>query len=172
MLFAAAALAVQFAARRACAAEEGAIYVVDIQRVISESVAGKAARNNIEAEIKKAEAKLALMKSEFDKAREEFSKQASLLSAEALQEKKEGLQKRETALQRAAQDQREELMRKNGAELNKVVEQVQKIVDELAKSGNYPVVIEKDPRFVVYAGSRFDLTEQVVKALDTKKLQY
>lgn len=151
---------------------EQVVYLVDVQRVINESIIGKASRNDFEAEVKKSEMKLAQQKGELDKLHGEVDKQASLLSSEALEEKREVLDRRGREFERSVQDQREELSRKNDAEMLHIMSQIQKVVQELAAQGNYPVIMERDPRVVVYADPRLDLTDQVIKQLDAKKLQF
>ena len=79
--------------RAAQASQETEIYVVDIQRVINESIEGRAARNNIETEIKKSEVRLAKMKSDLEKNKAELSKQAALLSPAAMEEKNKAVAK-------------------------------------------------------------------------------
>ena len=147
------------------------IYVVDIQRVIDESIIGKAARNNVEADIKKSSLKLEQQKVELDKLRTEIDKQSALLSPDALEGKRDLLSKKEKEFSRAYQDQREEVSKKNGAEIGKVIEQIDKVVKELAGKNNYDFILERDSRFVVYADSKLDLTADVIKILDSEKLK-
>ena len=148
------------------------IYLVDVQRVINESIAGKASRNNVEAEVKKSELHLAKLKAEIDRLAAELDKQSSVLSPEALVEKREVVRRRQRDFERALQDQQEELARKNDAEMAKVMAEIQKAVKELAWQGGYRIIMERDPRVVIYAADGLDLTDQVVKILDAKKLQF
>ena len=64
------------------------IALVDTQLVLNDSIVGKAARNNLEGRIKKAQAKLSQMKDDFDKARVALEKQAAILSGSALETNK------------------------------------------------------------------------------------
>jgi outer membrane protein len=146
------------------------IFLVDMQRIINESILGKAARNNLEAEAKKRQASLGGAKAELDKMKTDLEKQASVLSAAALDERRAALEKKAREFERAVHDQREELSRKNGAEIEKLVKQINSVVRELAEKGNYKFVMEKDARVVLYADSSLDITDQVLKILDSRKV--
>ncbi len=146
----------------------GAIYVVDMERIISQSIAGKAARNTMQEEVKKAEKKLQLLKGEIDKLKSDTAKQVNVLSDAALEERKEAIAKRERDMQRAMDDNREDLAKKNDAAMGAVIQRIDSVIHELSASGTYPLIVEKDPRFVVYANDRFDITSVVITALDEK----
>jgi outer membrane protein len=159
------------AALRPCFGEEGARYaVVDTQRVINESIIGKAARNNLEAQIKKGQAKLSQAKADFEKQRSDLERQSSILSGQALEEKRETVAKKQVELQRTVQDLQDDLARKNDAEIGQVIEQINLVVKDLAKAKGYTFVFERDKQVVVYASDRVDITPEVVEALDRKKV--
>jgi outer membrane protein len=151
---------------------EGArpVYVIDMQRIIGESVIGKAARNNMESEIKKSQGALDKAKIDLDAMKTQFEKQGALLSPDAAREKRAAVEKRERELGRMYQDQREELSRKNNSEIAKVVAQVDKVIEEMAKEKDYDFILEKNQRLVVYADRKFDLTDEVIKILDDRKV--
>lgn len=154
----------------AVAADLDAVWVVDMQRVMNTSVAGKAARNTLEADAKKAELALEAQRSEVLRIREQLEKQAALLSRQAIQEKRETLAEKERDLARALSDQREELLRKNQAQIGKVVEAAREVVAELAARDGKKLIIEKDARAVLFVNEHYDLTDEVVAALDRKKI--
>lgn len=54
--------------------------------------------------------------------------------------------------------------------LLKVVKAARKAVQEIASSRGVSVVMEKDPQVVLYANENLDITPEVIKALDSKKL--
>jgi len=146
------------------------IALVDTQLVLTQSIVGKAARSNLEGRVKKAQAKLAQSKSDFDKQRGELEKQAAILSGSALEAKKEALGKKQLELQRMYQDAQEELAKANEQELVKVIKEIQSVVNELAKERKYTFVFEKDRQTVLYSSDRIDISSEVVKILDKKKV--
>lgn len=146
------------------------IALVDTQSVLNQCIIGKAARSNLESRIKAAQAKLAQSKNDFEKQRADLEKQAKVLSGAALESRKEALAKKQVELQRALQDTQEELARVNDQEIGKVVAQIQEVVKEIAKERKYTFVFEKDRQTVLYASDRIDISADVVKILDKKKV--
>jgi outer membrane protein len=146
------------------------VAVVDTQKVLNESIIGKAARSNLEGRIKKAQAKLVQLKGDFEKQRDDLAKQSNILHGSALDAKKEALQKKQVEIQRVAQDAQEELARANEQEISKVVAQIGEVVQEVAKERNFTFVFEKDKQTVLYASDRIDISADVVKILDKKKV--
>lgn len=146
------------------------VAVVDTQGVLGSSIVGKAAKNNVESELKKGQAKLAQLKADFEKATTDLGKQAAVLSGSALEERKEALEKKRTDYERAAMDLRESVMRKNDVELGKAVKEIEAVVAEIAADNGYTFIFERDRQTVVYASQGIDITEEVIKALDKKKV--
>ena len=146
------------------------VFVVDVQKVLSASLMGKAARSNMEVEVKKSETRLAAQKQEFERLRADFAKQQAVLSKEAQEQKGESLKKKQRELELGLADEQDKLRRKNGDEIEKVLVEIRKILAQMANDKKYPVIIEKDPRLVVYVSPNLDLTEKVVAALDEQKL--
>jgi len=144
--------------------------VVDTQRVINESIVGKAARSDLEAHIKKGQAKLSQAKADFDKHTADLERQSSILSGQALDDKREALSKRQVELQRTAQDLQEDLARKNETEMGKVIEQINIVVKDIAKKEGYTFIFERDKQVVVFASEKVDITADVIRALDEKKI--
>lgn len=152
------------------ASEHEQIAIVDVQRVINESIIGKAARSNLEQQINKAKLRVASLKNDFDKQAADLEKQSSILSSSAMEQRREALGKKQVDMQRSYQDIQEELARANDKEIGKVLEQITEIVKDLSKDRGYLFVFEKDKQSVVFASSRIDITPQIIEALDKKKL--
>lgn len=145
------------------------VYVIDMQRVINESAIGKAARTKIEEEIKKKQLVMEKSRIEFDKARQDLEKQASLLSPQALGDKQQALQKKQRDLERQYQDIKEEIARRNQESMIRVVNKIDEIVADLAAKNGYKFVLERDTGVVVFVNQKYDISEQVIKELNTRK---
>ncbi len=146
------------------------VYVVDIQRVIDESIVGKAAKNNVELDAKKAQAKLDQLKNELQKMDEEIKKQSGILSADALEQKRQNAGRKERELALALQEQRENFLKKNDAEIQKIIKDIRAIVSALAEKDKIKFIIEKDRRFVLYASKEHDLSAKIIEILDQKQI--
>jgi len=157
-------------AENSSAASDTQVYVVDMQRVIDDSIIGKAAKSNMDQEFKKGELKLKELKDEYEHLKDDSDKQASLLSAQALQDKHDALEKKGKELERAVQDKKDELARKNNGEIEKIVKQIDKVVNEMATKNKYKFIIEKDSRLVLYVDDKYDLTPKVIEELNQRKI--
>jgi outer membrane protein len=156
--------------RSAQAEEDRAIAVVDVQKVVNESIIGKAARSNLEREMQKAKVKLSTLQADFEKQKSDLEKQSAVLSGPALEERREGLAKKQRDVQRTYQDLQEQLARLNDKEIKTVVDEVNSVVKELAKDRSYEFVFERDRQAVVYAAPNLDITNEVIAKLDKKKV--
>jgi len=145
---------------------EARVSVVDVQRVITTSKAGQRARQEVEAEVKKGESRIASLKSEFEALEKAIQKQADVLSGTALEEKQGELRKKERALRVALEDQRDVITRKNRAEIGKVVNKIDAIIKEMGASGRYGVIIDSDPRLVLFYDKKLDISDEVISKLD------
>ena len=152
------------------AQSDGDVVVVDVQRVVNESIIGKAARKNVEVLVSESKVKLAALKAELDRRTADLEKQRAILSKSALEERAAALEKQQREMQRKYQDFQEDIGRRNSEELSKVVKEVSSTVEEIAKAEKYIAVLEKDQRVVVYYSSRLDITDRVIKTLDKKKI--
>ena len=153
---------------RAESAQEFAL--VEMQKLVAESIAGKAARSNLEHEMKKRQAALAAKRVEVDKFREEMAKQSGVLSPAAREEKSAVLQKKMRDFDAEVQSQREELDRRRSSEMAKVVSQIDEAVKEFAAQGKCRFILEKDERAVIYADGKLDITAAVLALMDKKKV--
>ncbi len=152
------------------AEEDKHVAIVDVQRVVNESIIGKAARSNLEREMQKAKVKLSALQADFEKQKSDLEKQSAVLSGAALEDRREGLARKQRDVQRTYQDMQEQLARLNDKEIKAVVDEVNNIVKELAKDRSYEFVFEKDRQAVVYAAPKLDITEEVIAKLDKKKV--
>ncbi len=146
------------------------VYVLDMERIVKESIVGKAAKSNLEEEVRKTEGKLVLQRSELERMQADLEKQSSLLAAAAMDEKREAVARKTRDFERAMQDRKEEISRMQAAEMKKVVSEIDEAVKEVSSRGAFPIIIEKDPRLVVFAADRVDLTNQVIAAMDARKI--
>lgn len=143
---------------------------VNMQRILSESIAGKAARNSLEDEARKRKAALQRMKVEVDALREEIGSQGALLAEAALEEKRDSLKKKEIELSRSLQDSQRELSIMSNREIDEVVQETYRVVEKLATAEGYAFILEDDPKVVLYAREGFDITDEVIEALNKRKL--
>lgn len=142
---------------------------VDMQKVLLESIVGKAAKNDLDNEIKKMEAKLSLQGKEIAKMDQELQKQASVLSKKSLADKADQLEQKKKSFEREVKDQREIFAQKNNRMIKEILEEINKLMSDIAEEQKVDFIVERDPRIVLYINKSLDLTDQVIAELNKKK---
>ncbi len=147
-------------------ADDSPIAVIDMQRVMSESTMGMAAKSNLEAALKKKRATLEQQQGEIKQLRASIQKQASILSPEAMNKKLEELKVKERSLQQDIGEYQEEFSMKNSAEVVKLIAKVKEILLDLGEEHGFSAVVEKDQRLVVYSAPEVDFTDELIEELN------
>ena len=144
------------------------VAVVNVQSVLNDSQTAKAARSRLEAEVGQRQSHLDKLSVEVQKLEEEFRRQSALLAADALEDKHRQLQSKKRDLGRTYQDEQEALARRRAAALEGLVEKLNSVVNEIAAREGYRIVMDLDGRIVLFASARIDITEEVIRALDSR----
>jgi outer membrane protein len=142
---------------------------VDVQRVIVKSVAGVAAREQLEREKATMQKEVDSRRGEIDKLREELEKKGLVLSADAKREKEEALQRRIRDFRRLTEDYQKELERKEQGLTQRILQDLAVVIERLGKEKGYLLIIEKRGASVIYGDAEADITEEVIKAYDQEK---
>jgi len=144
---------------------------VDIQRVLARSVAGLAAREQLEKEKAAMQKQVDAQRVELERMRDELEKKGQLLSAEARREKQDLLERKVRDARRLVDDLQATLQKKEEALLAKVLQDVSGLIQKVGKEKGFSLVLERQRSSVLYAAADVDLTDDVIHAYDdeTKK---
>ncbi len=145
------------------ASAEGRKYaVVDMQAVIVNVEEGKAARTDLEKEIKDKEKELQKQKEELDKMNDEWKSKASLLSEEARMNKQKDFQEKFLALRNAEMEFQANIKRKEQKATQTIAIKVAGLVEKIAKERSIEAVFEANSAGLLYLQEPVDLTKEVV----------
>jgi outer membrane protein len=142
---------------------------VDVQRVIVRSVAGVAARDQLEKDKVAMQKDVDNRKVEVDKLREEMEKKGLVLSAESRREKEETLQRKVRDLRRLAEDLEKELQKKEQAATQKILQELTGIIEKMGKERGFLLIVERRSGGVIYGDPEGDVTDEVIKLYDQEK---
>jgi len=142
---------------------------VDMQKVLVRSVAGVAAREQLERERVTMQKDLEARKTEIDKLREELEKKGLVLSTDARREKEETLQRKIRDARRLGEDLDKELQRKEQQMVNRIGQEVVVVIERLGKDRGFLLIMEKRGAAVIYGDPEGDMTEEVIKLYDQEK---
>jgi outer membrane protein len=156
----------QAPAPAAGAASAVKIAYVDVQRVLARSAAGVAAREQLEREKATMQKEMDAKRVELEKLREEIEKKGPLMAADARRDKQDQFDRKRRDAARLADDFQKELEKKEQGFLQKVLVDVQVVVDRISKQRGFHMVVERQRAGVIYASPEADLTDEIIRAYD------
>jgi outer membrane protein len=142
------------------------IAYIDVSRVLARSAAGVAAREQLEREKAAMQREMDGRRQELEKMREELEKKGALMTAEARREREDQLERKRRDAARLADDFQRELTRKEQALLQKVLAELQGVIERLGKQKGYALILEKRQAGVVFSAPEADLTDELIRAYD------
>jgi outer membrane protein len=142
----------------------GNIGVVDAQRVLDTTNAGKRAKDSMITYSKNRQALIELEAKELRRMQEDAERQRSVLSPEALRERGEQLQRRVQEYQQKVAELNREVQEKQKDVLDGFRDKVDIVVAKVAKRLGLQVVLDKSRGgSTVYNEDAIDLTNQVIE---------
>lgn len=142
---------------------------VDLQRALVRSVAGVAAREQLEREKVTMQKEVERRKAELDKLKEEIERKGALLSSEARREKEESFERNVRDYRRQAEDFDKELQRKEQQASQQIVHELVGVVERIGKERGFLLIVERRGAGLAYGDPEDDLTEDVIKLYDQEK---
>ena len=139
---------------------------IDVQRAISESQAGKRAKDKFQAQVKKAEADLLKEKTELERLKGELDKKAPLLKEDEKRNLEGDLQRRYVNYQRSMADQQQELRQKEGEMTADILKELEKIVNEVGKAEKFTLILERSQ--ILYSDQGIDITNKVIEVYNSR----
>lgn len=142
------------------AQEKIKIGYIDIQKAISESNAGKKARDRFQVQVKKAEADLLKEKNDVERLKNDFDKKAPLMKDEERKNMEKELQRRILVYQRSMQDSQQELRQKEGDMTAEILKDLEKVVMDYGKRENFTLIVERSQ--ILYHSQAIDITDKII----------
>jgi outer membrane protein len=139
---------------------------IDIQRAISDSNAGKRAKERFQAQVKKAEAELLKEKNELERLKADLDKKGPLMKEEERRNLEGDLQRRYVNYQRTMTDQQQELRQKEGALTGDILKELEKIVNEIGKTDKFTLILERNQ--ILYSDQGIDVTNKVIEVFNSR----
>ncbi|OGW49652.1 MAG: hypothetical protein A2V62_10180 [Nitrospirae bacterium RBG_19FT_COMBO_58_9] len=142
---------------------EGKVGVVDPARILSETNAGKKAKESLSAFSKNRQALIEMEEKELRRMEEDFGRQASVLSATAKRDREEQFRRRMAEYQQKAGEMNREVQEKQKDVLEGFREKVELIVGKVSKRLGLQVVMDKGKGGpTLYSDEGLDITGQVI----------
>jgi outer membrane protein len=144
------------------------IGVVDMQRVLNMSNAGKAASASLNAKGEAMEKTLTAKRNDFEEERKAFEKKGPMMSSDARDDKQRELRIKYTDLRDLERKYAEELKRLEATLREGILNEVIKMMEDLGKKEGYTIIMDKMEAGVVFAQPTLDITDRVLKEYNAK----
>jgi outer membrane protein len=138
------------------------IAVVDLQRALNESDAGKRAKESVRGKFEKAQNELKKEREDLDKSREEVEKRAVVLKEDERRSRERELENRTLDFKRKYEDLQRDLKRTDAELTSGIVEELYGIVNDYGRQQGYTLVLESSSG-LLYADKALDITDAIVK---------
>lgn len=145
------------------AADVAKIGVIDFQKILDESSAGKIVKKEITDKGGEFQKKLQAEKDQLDEMSKAFEREKLVLSKEKINEKQRDFRIRVNDLKKMQDDFAKEFKRMELTLLNKTQKDVIEIANEIGKAEGYLLILEKKTSGVIYRPDHIDITDQVIK---------
>lgn len=151
----------------AASARDLKIGVVNMQRAVSETRAGKAAENRLGGMKKKLEAELNRKLKEFYEKEAQLRKAWSILKDDEKRKRAAESRQQFEALQKRYLQAERSLMERKTREMLKITKKLSKVIERLAARDNYDYIFSNAA--VLWAPRHVDLTNEVIRQFDIGK---
>ncbi len=165
---AAAALAVATVLGGAAWAQGLKIAVIDVNKVLNESEAGKAAKKKMEARYEELKKKVDAKQDEAKKLKDELDKQKILLGKEKLKEREDALKAKVEELRQLTQESEKEMQGRQGEMTRDILKVIETRLDKYIADEKIDLVLEKSAG-VIHANPTLDITAKVLELVNKEK---
>jgi len=159
--FVAAIFAVLCLALSAGAAEVNRIGVIDFQRIVETSEAGKAAQAQIKAEGERMDADLVERKKDAEELQKRIEREALVMDQAMREEKSREFRIAINDLKAREKKYQDDFKALNAKLVGRLQQEVIRLVKKVGKEGGYTLILDKRGS-VIYSAESIDLTDQII----------
>jgi outer membrane protein len=167
-LLAAAALALTALGAAPLGAQQqpsGKFGFVNTERILRDAAPAQRAQKKIEAEFQKRDQELARIAEQLKRMQDDLDKNAVTMSETQRRNKEREFGDLNREFQRKQREFREDLNQRRNEELAQVVEQANRVIRQIAEQEKFDIIFQD----AVFASPRIDITDKVIKALESGK---
>lgn len=146
-------------------APTGRFGFVNTERILRDAIPAQRAQKKIEAEFQKRDQELARVADQLKRMQDDLEKNSVTMSESQRRTKEREFGELNRDFQRKQREFREDLNQRRNEELAQVVEAANRVIRQIAEQEKYDIILQD----AVYASPRIDLTDKVIKALDSGK---
>ncbi len=150
----------------AVAADVAKIGVIDLQKILETSIAGKSIQNELKKQKQQMESDLKKKGTEIEKLRKRLERESMVMSKEMRQEKEREQRIKINDFKTLQKKYRSDLQKLEGQLMNQLQKDVKVLVDSIGKKKGYLLIVNKFN--VLYSPKSIDITDDLIKKLNAK----
>lgn len=152
-----------------CSAQSQKIGYIDLQSVVRDSKAGKAAKVSFENEFKTKRDIIEQKTRALENMKQDFIKNSSVMNDSTRNSKAEQIDTKEKDLNRTREDFREALQKKDLQLTQKILKDIEGIIRKIGLDDGYTMIFERTEAGLIYGNPSADITKIVIQAYDSGK---
>lgn len=141
---------------------------IDMQRAINTSEAGKEAKEQLAARLKKYQDEINAKQDELKRLKEELEKQGAFLNDSTRAAKEKDYQQRLKEFQRFTKDAQDEMQGKDEEFTRKILEAMEKVIQEFGRKSGYTFIFVRNES-MLFVDEKADLTDEVLKLFNANR---
>lgn len=138
------------------------VVMIDMQRAVQSTTAGKKAKSTLETEFNKKKAELQKKEGELKKMGEELEKKAAVLSEDARRKKQTEMQQEMMKFRQQVQESQTDIQKREREITKPILDKMADILQNLGKEEKYTMILEKGENNVIWVAKEADITDKVV----------
>ena len=146
-------------------AQSGKLGFVNTERILRDAAPAQRAQKKIESEFKKRDQELAKFAGDLKRMQDDIDKNSMTMSESERRNKEREFSELNRDFQRKQREFREDLNQRRNQELAQVVEQANRVIRQIAEQEKFDIIFQD----AVFASPRIDITDKVIKALESAK---
>ena len=145
------------------------VALVDVQRALNESQAGKAAKDKFKVEFDKMQNSLKGEKDRLDKMKDDLEKKSVVLKESERKNLADDFEAKRRDLRRKLEDSDAELRKKDQELTGDILKDLADVIQKIGEREGYTLILESSSSPVLYGSKTIDITDEVIRTYDTKK---
>ena len=143
----------------------GKLGFVNTERILRDATVAQRAQKKIEAEFQKRDQELAKIAEQLKRMQDDIDKNAVTMGETQRRNREREFADLNREFQRKQREFREDLNQRRNEELAQVVEMANRVIRQIAEQEKFDIIFQD----AVFASPRIDITDKVIKALDSGK---
>ena len=152
-----------------CSAQSQKLGYIDLQAVVRDSKAGKAAKVSFEKEFKTKRDIIEQKTRALENMKQDFIKNSSVMNETTRGQKADQIDKNEKDLNRTREDFREALQKRDIELTQKILKDIEGIISRIGSEDGYTIIFERTEAGIIYGIPSADITGKVVQAYNSSK---